>query len=478
MPRSANTIMQSDEARPTTRRCPSVKRILIDCSSTITCEFNSGIQRVVRSLCQQAAKHPSTIQFIPVHGNQGRYHKAENLWPTTQNRKDWISHVTNGRLASFYRKAAASIHRRFPNKKFKKLFLPEKGHAGIFKVPKLAIQGLERMVKTRVNASRRRNLEIIIHEGDVLLLADASWEQPNWDCIESARAQGALIGNLIYDLIPITHAHFFQSILADRFARWFDRAIAEGDFFLCISECVAQQMRDQMIRMGKPHDHARQVCLGFPLGSDLKTWDVAEVSDQFKAIFRNDRQTNPHFVVGTIEPRKNHTFILEAFEKLWQSGSQERLCVAGRIGWNCNELAARILNHAEFNKKLFMCNQASDADIGFGYQNAKSLIMASHTEGFGLPIVEALALRQTVLASDTPIHREVGADSVRYFKIDADCDTLVDAINTLAAQNISPSSGRSKYSATPWSESYDKVVSLIVEIAHYLDTAQPISQAG
>ncbi|MFO1063421.1 MAG: hypothetical protein U0892_06105 [Pirellulales bacterium] len=39
-----------------------------------------------------------------------------------------------------------------------------------------------------------------------------------------------------------------------------------------------------------------------------------------------------------MEPRKNHSFVLDAFDRLWSSGSQEKLCIIGRVGRGANNL--------------------------------------------------------------------------------------------------------------------------------------------
>jgi glycosyltransferase involved in cell wall biosynthesis len=460
------------------RSSTSIDRILIDCSSTITCEFNSGIQRVVRSVCQQATANFQNIEAIPVRGQQGNYFQIESLWPERPRVDDWVSQLANSSIASNYRNLAKSIHKRIPSKKFQKLFLPEEGHSGIFKLPRSGIQRLQKVLESGIGSTRQLTLPIGLSERDVLLLADASWQTPNWECVETARERGAWVGYVIYDLIPLTHPHYFEKGLVERFTKWFQQASVEGDFFLCISECVAQQMQESLVCLGYTSDHARRVCRSFPLGSDLKTWNAGTVSENFKTIFQNDRARNPHFVVGTLEPRKNHSFILDAFDKLWQTGSPEKLCIAGRIGWNCVDLVSRIQEHREFNKKLFLCKDASDGDVGFGYEKAKSLIMASHTEGFGLPIVEALACGQTVLASDTPIHREVGTDRVRYFRIDGGSEPLVEAIRLLDAVQVPTSEVETEYSTIPWSESYRKIVLRIEEIIEYLNSEGSMLRAG
>jgi hypothetical protein len=302
----------------------SVTRILIDCSSTITCEFNSGIQRVVRSICQQAIEGNRELTVTPVCGQDNYFYPVRSLWPQKSHATDWVAWVTDSRAAKLYRNAATSFLRRFPSKSLTKLFLPEKGHSGIFKLPKTLLTKVQRKYRKLQTKREPSRPHIEIQRGDVVLMADASWQLPNWEAIEQARLRGAIIGNLIYDLIPLTHPQFFQPELVDRFIQWFHRAAAKGDFFLCISECVAEQMRSQLLRFGYTPARAKRICVSFPLGADLTQWTPKDVASEFLTLFGASRSANPHLVVGTLEPRKNHQFVLDAFEKMWQAGSDER----------------------------------------------------------------------------------------------------------------------------------------------------------
>jgi alpha-1,2-rhamnosyltransferase len=60
----------------------------------------------------------------------------------------------------------------------------------------------------------------------------------------------------------------------------------------------------------------------------------------------------------------------------------------------------------------------SDAELVHAYGRARALIFPSRAEGYGLPIVEALAHGMRVLASDIPVHREVGGPWCAYFAPD------------------------------------------------------------
>ena len=75
----------------------------------------------------------------------------------------------------------------------------------------------------------------------------------------------------------------------------------------------------------------------------------------------------------------------------------------------------RISTHAELGNRLFWWSDASDAELAFLYSKAAGLVFPSFVEGFGLPLIEALARGVPVLASDIPIFREIGTGHTRFF---------------------------------------------------------------
>jgi len=154
------------------------------------------------------------------------------------------------------------------------------------------------------------------------------------------------------------------------------------------------------------------------LGSDFrppKQSGVIPKREGYESIFSG---APVWLVVGTIEPRKNHVFILDVFDELWKQGSQDKLVIIGRIGWKCDHVIARIQHHPELHKKLFFFADASDEELLFAYRNSQGLIFASYVEGFGLPIVEAMASGLRVFCSEIPVFREVGGEYPEYFPLD------------------------------------------------------------
>jgi alpha-1,2-rhamnosyltransferase len=163
--------------------------------------------------------------------------------------------------------------------------------------------------------------------------------------------------------------------------------------------------------------------------------------------------------VGTVEPRKNHAMLLNAMERVWSEGNEARLVIAGRPGWMCDDLHDRLRNHAENQTRLYWFDDASDADIGYLYQNARLFAFPSVVEGFGLPIVESLFHGTPVVASDTQIHREVGRDRCEYFSLD-DVEALKRLIVT-ASQTPKPSIA-GEIEICSWRESARELLSKVI----------------
>ena len=152
----------------------------------------------------------------------------------------------------------------------------------------------------------------------------------------------------------------------------------------------------------------------FPLGTKL-TPAAAEPRTEVAAIFA--KADRPFLMVGTIEPRTNHALVLDAFERFWAAGGNAPLVVIGRRGWQCDATLRRFTALAAAGRPFTHIGDATDADLQYAYRHARCLIFPSVAEGFGLPIVEALAQALPAIASDIPVHREVGGDLTTYIPL-------------------------------------------------------------
>ncbi len=121
-------------------------------------------------------------------------------------------------------------------------------------------------------------------------------------------------------------------------------------------------------------------------------------------------------MAASFDVRKNHRTVLAAFDRLWAAGLDARLVIIARkYRDHPLPLAEQVVNHREFNRRLFWFYDIEDAELDYCYRRSAALITASMAEGFNLPIVESLSRGRPVLASDIPVHREVAGDCAAYF---------------------------------------------------------------
>lgn len=120
--------------------------------------------------------------------------------------------------------------------------------------------------------------------------------------------------------------------------------------------------------------------------------------------------------LGTVEPRKNITSLIDAYAalppKLRQAYS---LVIAGRIGWNCDKEIARFKSAKEEGLDVIHLGYVTEQARAVLFQTTSLFAHASEYEGFGMPILEAMNYQAPCCVSDIPVFREVAADAARYF---------------------------------------------------------------
>ena len=179
----------------------------------------------------------------------------------------------------------------------------------------------------------------------------------------------------------------------------------------------------------------------------------------------------PYFLmVGTIEVRKNHLFVLNAFEQLWENGVDIALCMAGRLGWKIESLLEKLENHPERDKRLFLINGPSDTELADLYKQSQCLIFASTDEGFGLPIIEAAHYGVPLLLSDISIFHEIAGEHARYFSLD-DKQHLVNAVLQFIMDDNDGARTEDSSSITyiSWQESAKNMIDIILDDAWYCE---------
>lgn len=381
-------------------------RIIVDCTETYKTKLNTGIQRVVTRVANHSPE--SGIEIVPV--------------------------IFDG--SGFTRISPTSL-RPSP-------------HSLVHKVQKyLKKTPLYDTAKSVFNAlyAKKMRMEstkeyVSLVQEDVLLLADLVRSQIMIDYLKNLRAKGFIrIVQIIYDLLPLTYPQFFRKEDVAQYEKLSSQWLDYSPHFVAISKKVQSEV--------KTHLNTEKVNF-FHLGSDFKSAQ-RESSSSIK--FNKDSY---FLVVGTIEPRKNHAYILKAFDLLWKRGSNYKLVFIGRSGWNISEVIKQInKTQQDFQDKFLWLEDADDSILEKYYDGAIATISASHDEGFGLPIIESLSRRKDVLCSDIEIFHEIGSDFCSYFELDTP-----ESLTKLIQRN-SFKKDLSTFRWITWQESIDSLISKI-----------------
>ena len=161
-------------------------------------------------------------------------------------------------------------------------------------------------------------------------------------------------------------------------------------------------------------------------------------------------------MVGTIEPRKGHLQVLDAFDQLWSQGLDINLIIAGAEGWRdlrqamrrtIPQIVAWLRSHPERGRRLFWIDGPSDEYLEKIYAASSCLIAASAGEGFGLPLIEAARHKLPIIARDIPVFREVAGGHAFYFTGEKP-DALAQAVKEWLA--LYDQGKHPKSNAMPW----------------------------
>lgn len=120
--------------------------------------------------------------------------------------------------------------------------------------------------------------------------------------------------------------------------------------------------------------------------------------------------------VGRVEAKKNPTTLIRAFCELrrrYGTGHPLKLVLAGSFGFG-GDTAARVAKDSNCAPDIHFLGYVPDQDIPALMENALCFAFPSLGEGFGIPVLEAMALGVPVVASDLPVMREVGGEAALY----------------------------------------------------------------
>lgn len=140
------------------------------------------------------------------------------------------------------------------------------------------------------------------------------------------------------------------------------------------------------------------------------------------------------FVSRLEHPGKNHIRLIEAYESCRERTGSKHLLVLAGAPWHGAEVIDARIENSPYAKDILTTGFVEESDLPLWYSAADALVFPSLIEGFGLPVVEALACGLRVATSDRGSLPEVGGDAAAYFDPE-EPDEIVEALLNMSSES-------------------------------------------
>lgn len=248
-------------------------------------------------------------------------------------------------------------------------------------------------LRTILPMSRMATTAAFVHVSHTNLHRPAAF---SW--LDAQRSNGIFY---VHDLIPLTHPEFVRKNEPQRHLQRMETILRHAGLVLCNSQATARSFR------GFAEERGRAV----PPIAVLPPGVENSFSTASRAAPRSKR---PYFlIVGTIEPRKNHIMLLQLWRALVDTYGREtpRLVIAGKRGWENAQVFATLDRCPQLRDIVIEAPDLGDAALADLMAGATALLSPSFTEGYGMPVAEAMATGTAIIASNIPSHKEIAPDS-------------------------------------------------------------------
>lgn len=262
--------------------------------------------------------------------------------------------------------------------------------------------------------------------------------------------------SMIHDVAYLRYPEHLPARINAFYKKWIPRYLAYTDHIITVSHFSKSEIMD-----------------GYNVPEDKITVVYNGISDRFQPVDDAVKQTTrrkyadgkPYLLyLGAIHPRKNVQMLIEAFN-LFRSNkaSDLQLVLAGRASWQSEDIQ-KAINESPFRNDIRMAGYISTEDTVPLIGSAEAMIYPSLYEGFGLPLVEAMACGVPVLCSNVTSLPEVAGEAALLFdpRQPEELATQIDKISTdtpLRQQLIGL--GHSRAGDFSWDKAADEVYAVL-----------------
>ena len=257
---------------------------------------------------------------------------------------------------------------------------------------------------------------------------------------------------MVHDVIPLDFPEYCSEKTRLRFKVEFSAMAANSNYLIWNSQHTSDRANVWLRDLNVDPPLSAVV----PLGVDIPN-------------AREHNPTNPPYFVaiGTIEPRKNHALLLDIWEDLYDEYGNDapKLHIVGGRGW-MNDAVFHRLDSAPYMETVVVEHgYLPEQELSDLLANASGLLFPSVAEGFGFPLIDAIARNVPVVCSDIPAFKEFGKNYPIYAD-PHDKQSWVDAIDRLSTGGGQTEfKKRAKPEINTWEKHFSQLSSILSDLS-------------
>ncbi|HEX8974635.1 MAG TPA: glycosyltransferase family 1 protein [Patescibacteria group bacterium] len=227
----------------------------------------------------------------------------------------------------------------------------------------------------------------------------------------------------IHDLAFKIFPQYFPTRDLAKLNRLTDNAVSRADRIIAISEST----KHDLLRFYPNLEEKKIFVVHHGFDRDLFEKDISADFSQM-ILEKYGIEKNKYLLyIGAIQPRKDLVTLVEAFEKIKEKNPGLKLVIAGAPAWNYEDTLKKITSSI-YSGDVVVTGKTVFEEQPVLYRQAAAFVLPSLYEGFGIPVLEAMASSVPVICARNSSLVEVGAEAVRFFET-SNAEDLTEKLN-------------------------------------------------
>jgi glycosyltransferase involved in cell wall biosynthesis len=266
-------------------------------------------------------------------------------------------------------------------------------------------------IEFELRAVLKRASPCTVRPRDIFLTIGAFWGMPGIGVLmQEFKNSGVIIGVFIHDVIPMTAPEYFEARANRVHVKGVIEALTFADFILTTTEFNKRSLAEHLASRKLDPLPVHLVPLGHQFALSAPT------ESKLSNIVGGILETEYVLCVGTIEARKNPTYLFNIWKMMVRSGRSNipSLVFVGRKGWLVQDFMHQLQACNYLGGRILLVHDVTDIELDLLYRKCVLTMFPSFVEGWGLPVGESLAHGKICLCAAAGGVPEVGGDLADY----------------------------------------------------------------